>query len=85
MQILSDKSIEAAKRAALITAALSWLVSHIPIEMLPPQFKGLSLLLKEIGEYYSLKSPLPISASELISFPSSIGWIHRRVYSVVLE
>lgn len=48
MQILSDKSIEAAKRAALITAALSWLVSHIPIEMLPPQFKGLSLLLKEI-------------------------------------
>ncbi|GJJ13511.1 hypothetical protein Clacol_007765 [Clathrus columnatus] len=48
MQILSDKSLEAAKRAAMITAALTWLISRIPLEVLPPQFKPLTLILKEI-------------------------------------
>ena len=49
MRVLNDKSLEAAKRAAMITAALSWLVSHTPIDMLPPQLKAVVGIVKGIG------------------------------------
>ncbi|KAF8529219.1 hypothetical protein BU17DRAFT_37882 [Hysterangium stoloniferum] len=48
MRALSDKSLEAAKRAALITTALSWLVKRIPIAMLPPQLKPAVLVVGQI-------------------------------------
>jgi len=48
MRVLSDKSLEAAKRAALITTALSWLVKRIPISMLPPQLKPAVLVVGRI-------------------------------------
>lgn len=50
MRILSDKSLEAAKRAAMITAALTWLVSNIPVGMLPLQVRPVVGVAKEIGK-----------------------------------
>ena len=49
MRVLSDKSLEAAKRAAMITAALTWLVSHLPTTMLPPQMRAVVGVIKQIG------------------------------------
>ncbi|KAF8591042.1 hypothetical protein K439DRAFT_1328104 [Ramaria rubella] len=48
MRVLSDKTLEAAKRAAMITAALTWLVSHIPTTMLPPQLRTVVEVVKGI-------------------------------------
>ena len=50
MRVLNDKSLEAAKRAAIITAALTWLVSHLPTTMLPPQIRSVVTVVKQIGE-----------------------------------
>jgi hypothetical protein len=49
MRVLSDKSLEAAKRAAMMTAALTWLVSHLPTTMLPPQMRAVMVVIKQIG------------------------------------
>ena len=49
MRVLSDKSLETAKRAAMITAALTWLVSRLRTTMLPPQMKAVVEVLKQIG------------------------------------
>ncbi|KAI6121750.1 hypothetical protein F5141DRAFT_1211407 [Pisolithus sp. B1] len=37
LDILNNKQLQAAKRAAIITGALKWLMDHIPLPLLPPQ------------------------------------------------
>ncbi|KAF9786799.1 hypothetical protein BJ322DRAFT_675737 [Thelephora terrestris] len=45
LEVLNNKQLEAAKRAAMITSALQWLLDHVPVALIPPQFQlGLTLL-----------------------------------------
>ncbi|KAG9084131.1 hypothetical protein FRC06_004195, partial [Ceratobasidium sp. 370] len=44
LAILGDQKLEAAKRAALVTTSLQWMIDHIPTALLPPQL-GLVLSL----------------------------------------
>ncbi|QRV94834.1 hypothetical protein RhiJN_22852 [Ceratobasidium sp. AG-Ba] len=37
LAVLSDQKLEAAKRAALVTTSLQWMIDHIPTALLPPQ------------------------------------------------
>ncbi|KIJ55591.1 hypothetical protein M422DRAFT_240201 [Sphaerobolus stellatus SS14] len=53
MLALNDKSLEATKRAAMIAAALTWLVSHIPLGMIPPQVRPVVAVAKEIVPLFS--------------------------------
>jgi hypothetical protein len=39
LDVLNNKRLEAAKRAAIITTALQWLLSHVPLSVVPPQFR----------------------------------------------
>lgn len=48
LSILSDKQLEATKRAAMITTALTWFFGHIPITALPPQIQPAILLLQKL-------------------------------------
>ncbi|KAI0031140.1 hypothetical protein K488DRAFT_52719, partial [Vararia minispora EC-137] len=44
LDVLNNKRLEAAKRAALITTALQWLLGNVPLTLVPPQFRvGLAL------------------------------------------
>jgi hypothetical protein len=45
LETLSSNQLEAAKRAALITGALKWLITNIPTAGLPPQLQPITLLL----------------------------------------
>ncbi|KAG5642782.1 hypothetical protein DXG03_002127 [Asterophora parasitica] len=51
MEILDDKQIEAAKRAALITSALTWFFGHIPVNALPPSVRPVVLLMQTLIPY----------------------------------
>lgn len=45
LEVLNNKQLEAAKRAAMITGALQWLLDNVPLALIPPQFQlALSLL-----------------------------------------
>ena len=46
--VLNSKQFEAAKQAALITTALKWLLDHIPIKLLPPQFRPAMTLARRL-------------------------------------
>ncbi|KAG8968435.1 hypothetical protein FRC03_007377 [Tulasnella sp. 419] len=48
MKILDDKTVEAAKRAAMVTTALAWIINNIPLAGLPPQLAAAVALLKGI-------------------------------------
>ncbi len=39
LDILNNKRLEAAKRAAILTTALQWLLGHVPLTVVPPQFR----------------------------------------------
>ena len=51
MAILSDRTLEASKRAALITAALTWFFTNLPITALPPPLQPAVLLLQRIAPF----------------------------------
>ncbi|KAG8984126.1 hypothetical protein FRB93_006705 [Tulasnella sp. JGI-2019a] len=51
MVILSDKTIEATKRAAMVTAAIGWLINNIPMAMLPLPLQPAITLLKAVVPY----------------------------------
>jgi hypothetical protein len=51
MLVLDDKSLAAAKRAAMITTALQWLINKIPMMAVPPQLKPGLLLAKRFLPY----------------------------------
>ncbi|KAH0827875.1 hypothetical protein J3R83DRAFT_3502 [Lanmaoa asiatica] len=45
LDVLNNRQLEAAKRAALITTALQWLMDHLPVSLLPPQMRpGVAIL-----------------------------------------
>ncbi|EIW83071.1 hypothetical protein CONPUDRAFT_152114 [Coniophora puteana RWD-64-598 SS2] len=51
LDILNNKQLEAAKRAALITSALQWLIDHIPMAIIPPQFHPAVSILRRLAPY----------------------------------
>ncbi|KAJ8072270.1 hypothetical protein PM082_015829 [Marasmius tenuissimus] len=51
MSVLSDKTIEAAKRAALITTALTWTFAHLPMDMVPAPMRSALLMLQLLVPY----------------------------------
>jgi hypothetical protein len=48
---LNNKRLEVAKRAALITTALKWLLDHLPVKLVPPQFRPVLTVLKRLVPY----------------------------------
>lgn len=51
MNALDDKSLEASKRAAMIAAALGWLIKNIPTTILPPPLRAAGAVLKAFVPY----------------------------------
>jgi hypothetical protein len=49
--VLNNKRLEAAKRAAIITTALQWLLSKVPLSVLPPQFRPGLLVAQRLVPY----------------------------------
>jgi hypothetical protein len=38
--VLNNKRLEAAKRTAIITTALDWLLGRVPLAVVPPQYRA---------------------------------------------
>lgn len=51
LDALNDKQLEAAKRAAMITTALKWLLDHLPISLMPPQLRAPMSFLRRLVPY----------------------------------
>jgi hypothetical protein len=51
LDALNDKQLEAAKRAAMITTALKWLLDHLPISLMPPQLRTPMSFLRRLVPY----------------------------------
>lgn len=51
LDALNDKQLEAAKRAAMITTALKWLLDHLPITLMPPQLRTPMSFLRRLVPY----------------------------------
>lgn len=51
MKILDDKTLEAQKRAALITSALTWFFNNIPVDMLPLPLQPTVMLFQRLAPY----------------------------------
>jgi hypothetical protein len=49
--VLNNKRLEAAKRAAIITTALQWLLGQVPLSVLPPQFRPGLLVAQRLVPY----------------------------------
>ncbi|KAJ3569317.1 hypothetical protein NP233_g5131 [Leucocoprinus birnbaumii] len=51
LDILDDKQLEAARRAAMITAALTWFFNNLPVYTLPLPLRPTLLLLQQIAPF----------------------------------
>ena len=51
LDMLNDKQLEGAKRAAIITTALKWLLDHVPGMMVPTNMRPALKLLKGLVPY----------------------------------
>jgi hypothetical protein len=51
LDVLNNKRLEVAKRAAIITTALKWLLDHLPVKLLPPQFRPILTVLRRLVPY----------------------------------
>ncbi|KAF9227334.1 hypothetical protein BS17DRAFT_695023 [Gyrodon lividus] len=51
LDVLNNKQLEAAKRAAIITTALKWLMDHLPVALLPPQMRPGVAVLRRLVPY----------------------------------
>ncbi|KJA23460.1 hypothetical protein HYPSUDRAFT_1080755 [Hypholoma sublateritium FD-334 SS-4] len=51
LAILSDKTLEATKRAAMITTALTWFFNNLPISSLPPAVMPAALLFQRLAPF----------------------------------
>ncbi|EIN13855.1 hypothetical protein PUNSTDRAFT_79718 [Punctularia strigosozonata HHB-11173 SS5] len=51
LEVLSNKQLEAGKRAAMLTTALQWMVSRIPVNLVPVQFRPAAMILKRLIPY----------------------------------
>jgi hypothetical protein len=49
--VLNNKRLEGAKRAAIITTALQWLLGRVPIRLVPPQFRAGVLIARRLVPY----------------------------------
>ena len=49
--MLNNKRLEAAKRAAILTTALQWLLGQVPLSVLPPQFRPGLLIAQRLVPY----------------------------------
>jgi len=48
---VNNKRLEATKRAAIITTALQWLFSHVPLTLVPPQYRAGVLIAQRLVPY----------------------------------
>jgi len=51
LDVLNNKRLEAAKRAAILTTALQWLLGHVPLTVVPPQFRVGLLIARRLVPY----------------------------------
>ncbi|KAJ7508681.1 hypothetical protein B0H11DRAFT_1685553, partial [Mycena galericulata] len=51
MKILDNTHLAAARRGAMITAALKWLLDRVPLAVFPPQVRSAMLVLKRLTPY----------------------------------
>ncbi|KAF7980747.1 hypothetical protein HWV62_36775 [Athelia sp. TMB] len=51
LDILGNKQLVVAQRAAMVTTALKWLLDHLPIKLFPPQFRPILMVVKRLGPY----------------------------------
>ncbi|KAH7888684.1 hypothetical protein F5I97DRAFT_1803503 [Phlebopus sp. FC_14] len=51
LDVLNNKQLEAAKRAAMITTALKWLLDHLPVPLLPAQMRPAVAILRRLVPY----------------------------------
>jgi hypothetical protein len=51
LAVLNDEALAATKRAAVITAALTWIFNNLPIDLLPPAVRPAAILLQRIVPY----------------------------------
>jgi len=51
LDVLNNTRLEAAKRAAMITTALQWLLGHVPLTVVPPQFRVGVLVARRLVPY----------------------------------
>ncbi|KAI0308355.1 hypothetical protein B0F90DRAFT_1807560 [Multifurca ochricompacta] len=51
LDVLNNKRLEAAKRAAIITTALQWLLGQVPLSVVPPQFRPGFLIAQRLVPY----------------------------------
>ena len=49
--MLNNQSLEAAKRAAILTTALQWLLGRVPLTLIPPQFRAGVLITRRLVPY----------------------------------
>lgn len=74
MSILSDKTIEATKRAAMVTTAIAWLVNNIPTSALPAPLAAAVTLLKAVVPFLGY-----IGESGQAELPASRRLTHQGV------
>lgn len=53
LDVLDNKQIEGAKRAALLTTALKWLLDRVPMSVLPPPARPAMMMFKACTPYLS--------------------------------
>ena len=51
LDVLNNKRLETAKRAAIITTALQWLFGRIPLAIVPPQYRAGVMVTKRLVPY----------------------------------
>jgi hypothetical protein len=51
LDVLNNSRLEAAKRAAIITTALQWLLGRVPLSVVPPQFRAGVLIAQRLVPY----------------------------------
>ncbi|VDB94509.1 unnamed protein product [Peniophora sp. CBMAI 1063] len=51
LDVLNNKRLEAAKRAAIVTTALQWMLGHVPVTLVPPQFRPGLILAQRLVPY----------------------------------
>ncbi|KAF8506526.1 hypothetical protein F5888DRAFT_1602652 [Russula emetica] len=51
LDVLNNKRMVAAKRAAIITAALQWMLGRVPLTLVPPQFRSGVLIARRLVPY----------------------------------
>jgi hypothetical protein len=49
--VLNNGRLEAAKRAAILTTALQWMLGHVPLTLVPAQFRAGVLIARRLVPY----------------------------------